>query len=428
MPYSGSAENAAQYKRRRKNNEYITTQGDHQRSGSFSKSLQRAGGSDGYGGYQESRADNAQCGFAGPDSFRIGSKHFHKPFRNRETDSSSGDHDHAAHGKCDKIDPAHPSVFLRAVIVADHRAHSLNDPAGGKVKESLQFIIDSQDYHIALGKSRQKTVQYGYQKRRQGQVQSCRNPDGIQTKIYSPVRFQVIFFYTYMNGAEPVDRQVDHKVYHLSDPCGKGRALDSHFGKRSQSEDHYRIQKDIGKAAAHQGDHGDFHLSDRLKDLFKGQVKSNDDGKSKNNIGITQSQIQDISVLREKTKKMRHKSDTYHRHENTVDTGQDRAPGSCGVRRFIISGAKVKGDQSVDPYAETDGNGVDEILDRVDQRKRGHGVFTDFCHKVAVYNIIEGIYQHGDHHGKRHGHDQGKNRFFFHKGFVHFYLSLRFQP
>ena len=133
-------------------------------------------------------------------------------------------------------------------------------------------------------------------------------------------------------------------------------------------------------------------------------------------------------VLREKTKKMRHKSDTYYRHENTVDTGQDRAPGSCGVRRFIISGAKVKGDQSVDPYAETDGNGIDEILDRVDQRKRGHGVFTDFCHKVAVYNIIEGIYQHGDHHGKRHGHDQGKNRFFFHKGFVHFYLSLRFQP
>src|SRR5699024_8492332 len=60
VPYSGSAENAAQYKRGRKNNEYITTQGDHQRSGSLSKSLQRAGGSDGYGGYQESGADNAK--------------------------------------------------------------------------------------------------------------------------------------------------------------------------------------------------------------------------------------------------------------------------------------------------------------------------------------------------------------------------------
>ena len=51
VPYSGSAENAAQYESRRKNDDHITAQGNRQRSSAFSKSHQRAGGSDGYGGY-----------------------------------------------------------------------------------------------------------------------------------------------------------------------------------------------------------------------------------------------------------------------------------------------------------------------------------------------------------------------------------------
>ena len=74
----------------------------------------------------------------------------------------------------------------------------------------------------------------------------------------------------------------------------------------------------------------------------------------------------------------------------------------CGI--FIFR-PKIKGDQSVDSHAETDGNGVDEILDRIDQRQSRHGVFTDSGDKVAVHDIVKGIDQHGDYHGKRHGHD-----------------------
>src|SRR5699024_9362147 len=103
--------------------------------------------------------------------------------------------------------------------------------------------------------------------------------------------------------------------------------------------------------------------------------------------------------------KIRHKSNTAYSHENPVDDCQHSAPGSRSVCGIFIFRPKIKGDQSVDSHAETDGNGVDEILDRIDQRQSSHGVFTDSGDKVAVHDIVKGIDQHGDYHGKRHGHD-----------------------
>ena len=43
-------------------------------------------------------------------------------------------------------------------IVADHRAHPLDNAAGREIEESLQFIVDSQNDHIASGILRQQTV------------------------------------------------------------------------------------------------------------------------------------------------------------------------------------------------------------------------------------------------------------------------------
>ena len=94
-----------------------------------------------------------------------------------------------------------------------------------------------------------------------------------------------LFLYVHEWG-EPVDRQIDHEVYHLPDPCGNGpRPRFPISGNGPSPKIITGSRKILVRAAAHQGDHGDFHLSDRLKDLFKGQVKSNDDGKSKNDIG-----------------------------------------------------------------------------------------------------------------------------------------------
>ena len=58
--------------------------------------------------------------------------------------------DRCADRQCDPVNLFHPLMFFRAVIIADDRAHSLHDAVDRKIKESLKFIIDSQNHHIDL--------------------------------------------------------------------------------------------------------------------------------------------------------------------------------------------------------------------------------------------------------------------------------------
>ena len=52
------------------------------------------------------------------------------------------------------------------------------------------------------------------------------------------------------------------------------------------------------------------------------------------------------------------------------------------------------GNRRVDADAETDTYGSDQILNREDQRERGHRIFIDLCHKITVDNVVQRI----DHH------------------------------
>ena len=92
---------------------------------------------------------------------------------------------------------------------------------------------------------------------------------------------------------------------------------------------------------------------------------------------------------------------------------------------FFLSGAQLKGDHGIDSYAESNPQGIRQILDRVHQRKSRHGIFADPGHKKAVYDIIQGIHQHRNHHRQGHGDNQRDHRLFFHKGFVHYFNSLK---
>ena len=100
-----------------------------------------------------------------------------------QADNCAGDHNDTAHCQSNKINLPDSSVFSRAVIIADHRSHSLNDPLAGKIQKGLQLIVDSQDDYIALRECGQKAVQHRDEKGGQGQVKNCGNSDGIQTQI-----------------------------------------------------------------------------------------------------------------------------------------------------------------------------------------------------------------------------------------------------
>ena len=64
--------------------------------------------------------------------------------------------------------------------------------------------------------------------------------------------------------------------------------------------------------------------------------------------------------------------------------------------------AKMLSDHGIDTDAKTNGHCIDKILDWEHQRKGCHGILTDLCHKITVYNVVKRIYRHGDDHRKGH--------------------------
>ena len=86
-----------------------------------------------------------------------------------------------------------------------------------------------------------------------------------------------------------------------------------------------------------------------------------------------------------------------------MDHRQEKAVGCCGVCHFLVAGAKMIGNSGVDTDSKTDGNGIDHVLNRIDKRKSGHGLFADLRYKETVHNVVQRVYKHGKDHRQCHG-------------------------
>lgn len=137
-----------------------------------------------YSGNQEAGADDTESCFSCKDSFGIGGKQSHQLSGNCQADNGSDDHNDAAHGKRYHIDFFHTFVFSCSIVISDHRAHTLDDSAGRKIKEGLKLVINAQNYHIALGVNSKQAVQHGDQKGGERNIQNCRNSHSI--KFFDP--------------------------------------------------------------------------------------------------------------------------------------------------------------------------------------------------------------------------------------------------
>ena len=102
-----------------------------------------------------------------------------------------------------------------------------------------------------------------------------------------------------------------------------------------------------------------------------------------------------------------------------MDYRQEKTVGCGCVCHFFVSCTKVVGDSSVDSDSKADGNGVDHVLNRIDQGKGSHGLFTDLRYKETVHNVVQRVYKHGKDHRQSHGCQQRTYRFFLHKCVVH---------
>ncbi len=50
-----------------------------------------------------------------------------------------------------------------------------------------------------------------------------------------------------------------------------------------------------------------------------------------------------------------------------MEQSQNKSPGSRPVGLFFFRSAQIKCNDGIDPYAKTNGDGIDKVLDRIDQ-------------------------------------------------------------
>lgn len=64
-----------------------------------------------------------------------------------------------------------------------------------------------------------------------------------------------------------------------------------------------------------------------------------------------------------------------------MDNIKEHTMGSCYIRIFNIFCSQLKRNLCIDSHTETNGNCINKVLYRKDQRQSCHRLLTDLCHK-----------------------------------------------
>ena len=369
-------------------NDHIAEKRNYKGLHAFSKAFHGTGGGDGYSRNKKAGADDLQCSGACGNGFRGSGEKSHKLSGRQEADNGSKEHDHTAGLQGEPEDFFYTLHLTGTEVVADQRAHSLDDSVGREIQEGLQFIINAKDHHIAVRVSGQHGVQKRDQERWQCQVQDRWNTDGIQAQIRFFACFQGFGRYMYRNSLQDIKDHINRNGEHLADASSQSCAPDTQLRKKNDSPDQERVQDDVAGTSHQQGDHRYFHPSYSLEKFFEEKADGNYCGKQENDGRILQSHSDHGFILGIHLKEYGHNSDADHSHQDSMDHRQKKSVGCGGVCHFFVPCAKVIGNSGVDSDPEADGNGVDHVLDRIDKGQGGHGLLADLCHEEAVHNVV----------------------------------------
>ena len=274
------------------------------------------------------------------------------------------------------------------VVVSNQRPHALHDSACGEVQERLQLIVNAQHQCVNLRIGSQNGIQCGNQQRGQRQIQGCGNADGIELADHGALRLDVFFPKPDGNGFESVDHQINHQRKGLPQAGRQCGTLNAHFGERSDAENQQRVQNDVCNAACGEAEHGNVHAAHGLINLFKGNAQNLHNTEQKYDVRVPQPQRNHGFGIGKQPEKCGHDENAAQREHNAVHHGQSHTLGGGFVGGILVSGTQIEGNHCIDAHAESHSYRQNQILNGVNQRKGGHCVFTDFGHKITVYNII----------------------------------------
>ena len=178
---------------------------------------------------------------------------------------------------------------------------------------------------------------------------------------------------------------------------------DPHGGASEKTEDHDRVQDQVGQGSGHQNGHGKACSARCLEKTLEdhtdqiSQTKSHADPQVRGALGG------DPGVVRKNLCQPSRKGKARCRKEKSPGGGKGKAclgdPGGF----LILFHAKGPGQDGIYAHRRSHTGRDHQHLDRAGQGSSRQGILPQPCHKNRVHNVIKGLDQKGDHHGQGHG-------------------------
>ena len=184
----------------------------------------------------------------------------------------------------------------------------------------------------------------------------------------------------------------------LSKDRGQGGAGYAQSGKAAQAEDHDRIKNNVDDRAGRLGDHTVNGQACRLQQTLKGHLEEQSCRQTGHDPQIGGAHADDLRVLCLGTDKSAGQEKTDQQESQEIAEGQEETVGRGRVGPVITLFSQGTGQEGVDTDTGTGAQGDHQVLQRKSQGNGGQGFFTETGYKDAVDYVVQGLYQHGDHH------------------------------
>ena len=213
------------------------------------------------------------------------------------------------------------------------------------------------------------------------------------------------------DGAAPHHTQPHHHAHHLAQHSGQRGAGHLHPGEGADAEDEEGVQNQIDDRADALDDHRAHSVAGCLKGALSGKLHADADGGPSDDGEILDAVVDHLGLPGgEEPHKDGGQAHPQDQKDHPADQIDEVAVGHYPVGLVGPALPQPAGQQGVEAHAGAYAHGDHQGLDRVDKRQGYKPVGAELGHEHAVHQIIEGLDQHGQHHGPGHVQQQPAHR------------------
>ena len=297
------------------------------------------------------------------------------------------------------LHPVHPS---RAVVVADDGHHGVVQAEDRHEDEALQLEVGPEDGGGRLGEADEDLVHAEGHHRADGLHDDGGHADAVDLPGDGAVPAEEAPAEMEFRIVPEIEVEGQPRRDDLAQDRRDGGARHLQPGEAQKTEDQDGVHHDVDGRTHDLGEHGELGPPRGLQQPLQAELAEKADGGPQADADVVRPVVHDDGVLRlgQEEGPPQREADDGEEHEAA------KAQEDANVRRVV--GALLPllpegpGDEGVHAHPRAAGHGDHQGLQGEGQGHGVHGVLAQHGHEHAVHHVVEGLEQHGDHHGHRH--------------------------